>query len=331
MCQGDGGFGPLLRDTCPPVGHGDGGFGPRAKRAVNIVAIAAAVAAVLFFAACWWLAGFVMTGTRQALDEAFAWQSEHYDTSFYEGLVKTDFTVEGSGGYILHAQELANPSPTDRYVIISHGYTDNRMGALKYVPLYLDLGYNCIVYDLRGHGLNEATFTTYGLLEGQDLARLVEDTRARHPELSQLGLHGESLGAASTISCLQYGPAVDFVVSDCAFEDIMGVLREGYKNAGAPVFLVDWANLGAQMRYHYALTDMRPIDALANNQIPILYLHGAEDAFIVPQNAQDLYDATTSPRDLHFIEQAAHAESVLVDPVAYKTYVQDFLQELARA
>ena len=50
---------------------------------------------------------------------------------------------------------------------------------------------------MRGYGENEPTFCTYGLLEGKDLAELVKDTRKRYPEISELGLHGESLGAAT--------------------------------------------------------------------------------------------------------------------------------------
>ena len=87
-----------------------------------------------------WMASFIMKGKRQTLEEAMAWQSEHYDTSFYDRAEKTDYTVAGFQGYELHVQLLKNPQPTDQYVIISHGYTDNRCGALKYARIYLDFG-----------------------------------------------------------------------------------------------------------------------------------------------------------------------------------------------
>lgn len=281
----------------------------------------------LFFSAAWFFAAFVMTGHRQTLEEAMEWQSAHYDTSFYQTLEKEDYTVPGYDGYVLHAELLKNPKETEKYVILSHGNTDNRMGSLKYVPMYLDLGFNCIIYDLRGHGENEMTFTAYGLLEGQDLAKLVEDTRARYPKMEQLGLHGESLGAALTIAALEYQPDVDFVVSDCAFSDIENVLREGYRNAHVPAFLFDLADIGARIRYHYSLKDMRPIDTLNENMIPVLFIHGADDNLILPQNARDLYDRTKGMKELHFIDGAGHAESILHAPEEYKGYVTDFLHK----
>ncbi|MCR5542379.1 MAG: alpha/beta hydrolase [Ruminococcus sp.] len=298
------------------------------KKLRKLLIIIAAVVPVLVFALMLWLASFVMTGKRQTLDEAMQWQSEHYDTSFYEKLEKTNYTVKSFDGYELHVQFLKNPTPTDKYMIISHGYTDNRMGALKYVPMYLELGYNCIIYDLRGHGENESTFTTYSIREGEDIAELVKDTRSRYSDISQLGLHGESLGAASTVASMKYKPDVDFAVADCGFSDIDNVLRGAYKYYHMPEFFVDMADLGARIRYGYSLKSMRPIDSLDDNEVPILFIHGAEDSFILPKNSENMAARTKGRSEVHFIEGAGHAESVIIDPENYKTYVKDFLDSL---
>ena len=295
----------------------------------RVVIIVVAVLAALVVAGACALAGFTMTGSRQTLDEARAWQQERYDTSFYDEVACPEYTVEGAGGYVLHVQLLENPEPSDRYVIISHGYTDNRMGSLKYARFYLDMGFNCIIYDLRGHGANEPTFTTYGVLEGQDLALLVADTRTRYEGISQLGLHGESLGAASTISSLAYDPEVDFVVADCGFESIERVLRDGYRTAGVPEVLFDLADLGARLRYGHALKDARPIDALDGSTVPILFIHGADDPFIVPANSQDMYERAMGPREIRLVDGAGHAESALVAPELYQQILEEFLAGLS--
>ncbi len=272
-----------------------------------------------------WLASFVMTGDRQTLGQAMKWQSERYDTSFYDELDHNDYTVKSYDGYELHARFLRCPEHSGKYVIISHGYTDNRIGSLKYAKLYIALGYSCIIYDLRGHGLNQPTFTTYGIREGKDIAELVKDTRARYNDIQLLGLHGESLGAASTVTSLQYKPEVDFVVADCGFSDIDNVLREGYKNAGAPTFLIDVADFGAKIRYHYSLKKMRPIDSLEDNELPILFIHGADDTFILPKNSEDMAARTKGYSEFHIIQGAGHAESILNQPEEYERIVRAFL------
>ena len=269
-----------------------------------------------------------MTGKRQTLEEALAWQSDHYDTSFYEGLEKTDYIVKGYEDYDLHVELLKNPSPTDKYIIVSHGYTDNRMGALKYVEMYMDLGFNCIIYDLRGHGENATDFTTYGVREAQDLKCIVDDTRKRYDDISVLGLHGESLGAATTITSLKYKPEIDFAVADCGFSDIDNVLREGYRNAHAPVFLVDLADFTGKIRYKYSIKEMRPIDSLNDNKVPILFIHGADDTFILPKNSEDMAARTAGYSEIHIIPKAGHAESILTAPNDYKDYVERFLEKI---
>ena len=217
-------------------------------------------------------------------------------------------------------------------MILSHGYTDNRIGSLKYVSIYLRAGFHCVIYDLRGHGKNEADFTTYGIREGLDLKAVIEDTRKRYPDLSVLGLHGESLGAATTITCLKYRPEVDFAVADCGFSDIQNVLEGGFRNAHLPAEgTFRLADLGARIKYHYSLKEMRPIDSLDANEIPVLFLHGEEDQFILPKNSQDMAARTKGMVQIHLIPGAEHAVSVLTEPGLYEEYVMEFLSETEKS
>ncbi len=294
----------------------------------TILIILIVVILVALIALTLWLPSFVMTGKRQTLEEAFAWQSERYDTSMYEKLEKTDYEVTGAEDYVMHVEFLKNPEPTTKYMIITHGYTDNRMGAYKYVPMYINLGYNCVIYDIRGHGENEPTFTTYGVLEAQDLMNLIADTRQRYDDIEQLGLHGESLGAATTITSMKYKPEVDFAVADCGFSDIENVLKNAYKIYHAPTFLVDLADIGARIRYGYSIKAMHPIDSLDDNEIPILFMHGAEDWFITPKNSEDMYERTKGYKMIHKIDKAGHAESIIVNPKEYESVVAEFLTNI---
>ena len=272
------------------------------------------------------LAGLVMRIRRQTLEESRAWQEDHYDLSWYDPMPKTDYTVRSHDGYLLGAQFLPNPVPSGRYVIISHGYTDNRCGSLKYVRLYLDLGFNVILYDLRGHGLNEPAFCTYSVRERKDLLAVILDTRERYPGISLLGLHGESLGAATSVAVLESKPPVDFVVADCGFSDISPVLKNALRGMRLPPLLVPLASLFAKFRYGYSFAGMRPVDCLKDNRVPILFIHGAEDSFILPEHSETMSRATAGYSEVRLIPGAAHALSVVTDPAAYRGYVEAFLR-----
>ena len=137
------------------------------------------------------MAAILTTGNRRTLKEGFERQKSRYDTKYYEVLEKKSYIIEGYNGYEIHVQFLKNTEPTDKYMIITHGYMDNRFGTLKYAWLYLELGFNCIIYDIRGHGLNKRTYTTYGVYESLDLCALIDDTLKRYPDLQ---FYVESIG-----------------------------------------------------------------------------------------------------------------------------------------
>ena len=295
---------------------------------MTIIIIIIAVLVVLLAAVGFLLAQYSMAGgKRQTLEEAWAWQESHYDLSWYATLEKTDYTVTSFDGYVLHAQFLKNPGDTGRFILISHGYTDNRFGALKYAYMYLEQGFNIIIYDLRGHGLNKPDFCTYTIRERKDLLAMIEDSRKRYSNATLFGIHGESLGAATSVAVLDEKPPVDFVVADCGFSEIIPVLKIGLKMMHLPGFLVYIASVCAKIRYGYSFRQMRPIDSLKDNTIPILFIHGADDSFILPEHSRRMKDASKGFTKLCLISGAPHAVSVLTDPDTYRKTVSEFLAE----
>ena len=292
-----------------------------------IIGIVIAVLVVLIILAGFLIAGLIMAVKPCSLEEARAWQEkeEHVDLSWYDPLEKKDYTVPSYDGYILHAQFLKNPGDTDRFVIISHGNTGNRFGSMKYASMYLEKGFNVIVYDLRGHGLDEPTFCSYTVRERKDLMAMIRDSRARYPYASLFGIHGESLGAAASVAVLEEKPPIDFVVSDCGFSDIVPVLKAKMADMHVPGFLVDLASVFVRLRFGCSFSQMRPIESLNENTVPILFIHGADDHFIAPEHSKRMKEASKGYAELHLIPGAGHAKSILTDPKAYREYVANFL------
>lgn len=290
----------------------------------KLLALALCGGAAVFAAGGAGLAAYVTHVPRQTLDQALEWQRSHYDISWLDEVPQEPYTVNSWDGYELHAVLLrCAEADSRRYMILTHGYTDNRWGSLKYAKMYLDWGWNCILWDLRGHGANAPSRCTYGLKEGQDLAEMIKDARQRWGEDITLGLHGESLGAATTVCALQYSPEVDLAVADCPFADIVNVLE---RRSPAPV--VQWASVGAKLCYGSALTEMRPIDALRRSWVPLLLIHGKSDSFISPENSRRLYEAAQGVKELHLIEGAEHAQSIFTAPEEYRSIVSAFIRQV---
>ena len=106
------------------------------------------------------------------------------------------------------------------------------------------------------------------------------------------------------------------------------MIRGAYVSRKLPAWLFEIADFGAKMRFHLSLKDMRPIDSLAANTLPILFIHGAEDDFILPKNSEDMKKATAGYAEIYMIPGAGHAESIIAGPDAYREHVGNFLEKV---
>ena len=289
----------------------------------------AGAAGVLTSAYSYLLSRYTTGGKRQTLEEARTWQAAHYDISWFDKLRQERYVIDSFDGYRLHVQLCENPEADGKkYVILTHGYTDNRIGMLKYMQIYLRRGFHCIIWDIRGHGENEPEACTFGIRESRDLCALIQDTYARYGQDIVLGLHGESLGAATVITSLGQCQRVNFAVSDCGFSDITNVLKGSLAYRHIPTCLVDTASLATRLRVGYFFGQMKPVRALPKNKVPVLFLHGMEDRFIPPENSLRMQQATRGYSEFHMIPGAGHANSVLTDPAAYEAVVDAFLDAI---
>lgn len=295
---------------------------------MSILAIVLIVIFILFIGLSYGLCYYATHVKRQSFEEALAWQKDHYDTSFYDPLEKVDYKITSYDGYIIPVQLLKNPVPTDKYMLITHGHTDNHYGMLKYTKMYLDYGFNVILHDLRAHGENVKTICTFSIRESKDLDVLIKDCRNRYPDMKFFGIHGESLGSATSLAVLQYKPEIDFVVADCGFAEIIPVMQGGLRGMHLPTWMVYPASFVSRILYGYSFTDSRPIDALKDNEIPILFIHGADDTYILPSHAERMHEANKGYSEVHFIPGAEHAGSMLTNPSAYRKIVKEFLEKI---
>ena len=101
-----------------------------------------------------------------------------------------------------------------------------------------------------------------------------------------------------------------------------------FGHAHVPKLFVRSASVWAKLAYGYFFEEMRPIDALSDNQVPLLLIHGENDTFIVPQNSMDLMDADPGYSELLLVPGAKHANSVLTDPQLYREKLLGFLEHV---
>lgn len=247
----------------------------------------------------------------------------------FDALPKEEYSVRSFDGYKLHTIFLPAASPSDRYVICSHGYTINYYGSVPYALLFHSLGFHCVIYDSRGHGCNPRTDCTMGVVESRDLIAQIEDCfRRRGPDI-RIGLHGESMGSGLQIMALRCRPDIRFIINDCGYADLVNVLAGKLRSEmKLPGWLVYPASLSCRLRFGYSFTAVRPIDQLRENTVPICFIHGDRDSFISCENSVRMQAATKGLSELHLIPGAEHAESLLTNRDEYRRIIESFLQRI---
>ena len=249
----------------------------------------------------------------------------------FDSYDKEDYIVKGLDGYELHCAKISTPATTGtgKYLIYSHGHQSNMYAASKYCDAFIELGFTCIIYDLRAHGpQNEKAICSMGGYEGQDLNYLIEDTIARYGDVEILGLHGESMGASTTLNALRYTDKVDFVVADCGFESLKFMVHDMYND----MYLYPFgtcADIGFKLIYGIDDAEVSGIDALKGKGVPILFIHGGNDDWIDVQNSEDMYAEAQkyAYSELWIVEGATHARSRQVAGTdAYRDHIRSFLE-----
>jgi len=243
--------------------------------------------------------------------------------------IENEHTVKTYDGYDLWVGFVSGDKNNKHYVVLSHGYTSTRYGMYKYVALWRRLGYNCVIYDNRGHGVNKPAAISFGWRESRDLMAVIEDTYNRYGSDIKVGLHGESMGAGLQLMALSYHPKVDFIVNDCGYSEILPVIRWKAKSGlNIAEWVADATVPFTKLLFGFSYKEVRPIDRLKENEIPICFVHGIDDTFTHKWHSEKMYEVNKGYKELHLFEGADHAECVVKDTARYQRMLQDFVAKV---
>lgn len=247
----------------------------------------------------------------------------------YESLPKREVLIPSPFGYNVKAVAV-EPHENNRYIIISHGVTENKMNSIKYMNLFLEREFNAVIYDHRRHGESGGKTTSYGHYEKFDLKAVVDWLKAEKGPGIQVGIHGESMGAATMLlyaGILEDG--ADFYIADCPFSDFKEQLAYRLKAEMKlpPKLFLPVADLFLRMREKYSLADVSPISVIGNIKKPILFIHSQKDDFILSTMSEALFEKKKGPKKLYLAASGLHAQSFNENREDYEKVIDEFLKE----
>ncbi len=248
-----------------------------------------------------------------------------------------EFTLPSEYGYNLHcalwprAEGASFPDGRARVAVIVHGYTYCLIGSVKYATIFHALGFDCVLYDHRNHGLSDKAPTTMGYYESRDLSTVCGWARDRFGQDCVLGTHGESMGAATVMLHASQDPALAFVIEDCGYSDLRGQLRYNVRRMyHLPYFpFVPLAGVFSKLRGGVLFHTVVPKDSVERcADLPMLFIHGEKDDFVPYPMVHEVYAAKHGKKRIKTFPDAEHAKSYGSDPEGYRACVETFLGDI---
>ncbi|HEY5562323.1 MAG TPA: alpha/beta hydrolase [Clostridiaceae bacterium] len=265
---------------------------------------------------------------------------EYYIKSFdykrFSTLQTLDVNIKSNFGYTLSGTYILNPVATNNTVIVVHGITGSRWEAMKYEDMYLDMGFNVLVYDSRYHGLSGGENITLGFFEKYDLDNVVKYLREAS-STCVIGVHGESIGAVTALlqaKLDQNNHNVSFYISDCAYSDLTELLSSKLSGGYMPnseffaKVILFYGNLVALKKSDFSIYAVSPIKVIKDISTPIMFIHGSNDTFIPASMSLELYMEKKGERYIYIAPNAEHAMSYFTDKIEYTAKVKEFLTSI---
>ena len=262
------------------------------------------------------------TTSGQVLDSDISWLLNH---SNY-----TDEYITSSDNLKLHSYQIKNETSSDKWVITVHGYTSEGINMSSYAKKYYDNGYNVLIPDLRAHGLSEGDYIGMGWDDRLDIISWINYILTEDPN-AEIVLHGVSMGAATVLmtSGEEIPSNVKAIVADCGYTSVWDEFAYQLDDLfSLPEFpILNVSSIVAKIRAGYFLGEASSIDQVKKSETPILYIHGDQDDFVPYYMMEELYNATSSEKEMLTIKGAEHAKASEVDPETYWTSVNNFINK----
>ena len=301
---------------------------PRWRRILKRVVITLIILAVilLFGVIPWGLAALVTSARTRPMDRNLTETPADFGAQFQDVEFLTSDGVRISGWLVPSREKHAT-------IIYSHGLFRSRRELLERAMELSKLGYGALLYDSRNHGASGPARVSLGYNERLDVEAAVRYLRDDLRTTDRIVSFGISMGATGALLAAAEAPEVAAVISDSSFLSFDHTVDHHLS-----LFLhLPSFPIGNELKYFIqsrAGFEGSKLDAReAVKRIgarPLLFIAAAHDKRMPPDIAEQLYQASSSPkRDLLIVEGPGdniHGHAYQANPKMYIERIARFLE-----
>ena len=281
-----------------------------------IIFIYAAISAVL--------ANGVTTSEREPLTET----PQNYDLPY----TNIQFSPR-DGQLILDAWYITDSAPRPTIVLV-HGLGSNRTsdGALNLTSHLWEMGFDSLLFDLRGHGTSDDGLVSGGYYEQNDLLGAFDFLIEAGVPSNNIGVLGISLGAAICILAASKETRIEAVVADTPYASITDLLaQEVSRTTPIPRWIVPAFIPGttfvARIMYGIEISELNPEKYVQDIDYPIYVIHGEDDVRIPVDHSIRVHSAAHPNSTLWILPGVEHADAFITFPEEYSDRIGNYFQQ----
>lgn len=254
-------------------------------------------------------------------DDMIAWTKE------IRSMPHEDVEIRSTDGLTLRGKYFEQ-EPGAPIELLFHGYKGNAERDLcGGVERCFRLGRNVMIIDQRASGRSDGHVITFGIKESSDCYEWVKYTVSRFGDSCKIVIGGISMGAATVMMATRYPlpKNVVCVLADCGYTSPKEIIQKVVAEMKLPPKLVyPFIRLGALLFGRFDLEETSPIECMQSCKIPVVFVHGDNDAFVPYEMSVRLHEVCTSERKtLITIPGAGHGLAFPVDRDGYVNQLAD--------
>jgi pimeloyl-ACP methyl ester carboxylesterase len=242
------------------------------------------------------------------------------------GLPHEKTCFKTADGVTLRGWFIPARAPSDRTIILCHGWGGNKGEILKYTGALRDRGFNLFYFDFRFCGESEGNLSSVGYLEAGDFDAAVRLVKSRRPH-DRLGVYGLSMGAMVALAGLARHPGIEAAVLESPFASHnQAVARYAWTTKGIPFYPLMPLIFFWMRRTLGGDPESAGPERLAPllKDVAVLMIHGSLDAAAPPEIGKLLLKKFSGSKQLWIVPGAGHARCAAVAGPAYQDRLAEF-------
>lgn len=297
---------------------------PSSKRKRRSLILRSIAIASLLVVACYLaiatLSAHILTSPRnRPIDLEASWIASNYQP----------WAVRAEDGVTLRGWFYPSNPGQEPLLVLVHGLGDNRQNVAGQAKRLVALGYNVLVFDLRGHGESDPERVSMGLRERRDLRAVLLWASKRGFEPDRIGWVGYSLGGATLLMEAAENPEIQTVVVDSAFGDLPAILETQLSvESGLPSVFNPGILFVAEWLFGASVNDLVPARSVRNwDGRPLLLIHGDADNLVPKSQAQTIARSAGAACEAVYLPGVGHCQAFRKAPDAYIERLDQFFRE----